>query len=181
MTKEAARLTGLRACTPVVAGAHDVDCSSVGVGCMEPGDLTIIAGTWSINEVVNDEPTFTEGAACRNFVEPGLYLNLSASPTSATNLEWFVQRMCPMEVKASEEIGASPFVFVNREVEEVMNEELRVFYHPFLYFPRMETTRPAVSSACAAGTPAVTCCAPSSKAPSSTTRLTSTCCGTPST
>ncbi|MDQ4003923.1 MAG: FGGY-family carbohydrate kinase, partial [Actinomycetota bacterium] len=133
VTKEAARLTGLRAGTPVVAGAHDVDCSSVGVGCMKPGDLTIIAGTWSINEVVNDEPTFTEGAACRNFVEPGLYLNMSASPTSATNLEWFVQRMCPMEVKASEEIGASPFVFVNREVEEVMNEELRVFYHPFLY------------------------------------------------
>ena len=133
VTKEAARLTGLRAGTPIVAGAHDVDCSSVGVGCMKPGDLTMIAGTWSINEVVNDEPTFTEGAACRNFVEPGLYLNMSASPTSATNLEWFVQRMCPMEVKASEEIGASPFVFVNREVEEVMNEELRVFYHPFLY------------------------------------------------
>jgi L-xylulokinase len=133
VTREAARLTGLRAGTPVVAGAHDVDCSSVGVGCMAPGDLTIIAGTWSINEVVNDEPTFTEGAACRNFVEPGLYLNMSASPTSATNLEWFVQRMCPMEVKASEELGASPFVFVNREVEEVMNEELRVFYHPFLY------------------------------------------------
>ncbi len=133
VTGEAARLTGLKAGTPVVAGAHDVDCSSVGVGCMKPGDLTMIAGTWSINEVVNDEPTFVEGAACRNFVEPGLYLNMSASPTSATNLEWFVQRMCPMEVKYSKEVGASPFAFVNREVEAVMNEEPRVFYHPFLY------------------------------------------------
>jgi L-xylulokinase len=113
VTEEAARLTGLKAGTPVVAGAHDVDCSSVGVGCMKP--------------------TFVEGAACRNFVQPGLYLNMSASPTSATNLEWFVQRMCPMEVKASKEIGASPFAFVNREVEGVMNEEPRVFYHPFLY------------------------------------------------
>ncbi len=133
VTQEAARLTGLKPGTPVVSGAHDVDCSSVGVGCVEPGDLTMIAGTWSINEVVNDEPTFNEGAACRNFVEPGLYLNMSASPTSATNLEWFVQRMCPMEVKYSREIGASPFAFVNREVEQVMNEEPRVFYHPFLY------------------------------------------------
>lgn len=133
VTEEAARLTGLRVGTLVVAGAHDVDCSSVGVGSMKLGDLTMIAGTWSINEIVNDEPTFVEGAACRNFVEPGLYLNMSASPTSATNLEWSVQRMCPMEVKASEEIGASPFAFVNREVEGVMNEEPQVFYHPFLY------------------------------------------------
>ena len=133
ITEESARLTGLRAGTPVVGGAHDVDCSSVGVGCVKPGDLTMIAGTWSINEVVNDQPTFNEGAACRNFVEPGLWLNLSASPTSATNLEWFVQRMCPLEARQSKEMGVSPFAFVSGEVETVMNEESRVFYHPFLY------------------------------------------------
>ena len=133
VTEKAARLTGLKAGTPVVCGAHDVDCSPVGVGCIEPGDLTMIAGTWSINGVVNDDPTFNEGVACRNFVEPGLYLNLSASPTGATNLEWFVTRMCPMEVESSRRIGVSPFAFVNEEVEKVMNEEPRVFYHPFLY------------------------------------------------
>ena len=133
VTGEAARHTGLPEGTPVVAGAHDVDCSSVGVGCMKPGDLTMIAGTWSINELVNDEPTFNEGAACRNFVKPGLWLNLAATPTSATNLEWFVQQMCPLEVKRSEEMGVSPFAFVSEEVEAVMNEEPRVFYHPFLY------------------------------------------------
>ena len=131
--EDAAQFTGLRAGTPVVGGAHDVDCSSVGVGCVKPGDLTMIAGTWSINEVVNDQPTFNEGAACRNFVEPGLWLNLSASPTSATNLEWFVQQMCPLEAKRSKEMGVSPFAFVSEEVEAVMNEEPRVFYHPFLY------------------------------------------------
>lgn len=133
LTEEAARLTGLTEGTPVVGGAHDIDSSAVGVGCLESGDLTLIAGTWSINELVNDGPTFNDGIACRNFVEPGLYMNMSASPTSATNLEWFVQQMCPMEVRYSEEIGASPFAFVNEEVQKVMNEEPRVFYHPFLY------------------------------------------------
>ncbi|MBA2692942.1 MAG: carbohydrate kinase [Rubrobacter sp.] len=133
VTEEAARLTGLEAGTPVVCGAHDVDCASVGVGCVEVGDLTMIAGTWSINEVVNDEPTFNEGAACRNFVKPGLWLNMSASPTSATNLEWFVQKMCPLEVKHSKDMGVSPFAFVNEEVKRVMNDDSRVFYHPFIY------------------------------------------------
>ena len=133
VTEEAARLTGLKAGTPVVGGAHDVDCSSVGVGCVEPGDLTMIAGTWSINEVVNDEPTFNEGAACRNFVKPGLWLNMSASPTSATNLEWMVSRIFPLEARRSREVGVSPFAFVNEEVKKVMNDDSRVFYHPFLY------------------------------------------------
>ncbi|MDQ3507774.1 MAG: carbohydrate kinase [Actinomycetota bacterium] len=133
VTEAAARLTGLKAGTLVVCGAHDVDCASVGVGCVEVGDLTMIAGTWSINEVVNDEPTFNEGAACRNFVKPGLWLNMSASPTSATNLEWFVQRMCPLEAKYSKDMGVSPFAFVNEEVKGVMNDDSRVFYHPFLY------------------------------------------------
>ncbi len=133
VTEEAARLTGLKAGTPVVCGAHDVDCASVGVGCVEVGDLTMIAGTWSINEVVHDAPTFIEGAACRNFVKPGLWLNMSASPTSATNLEWFVQRMCPLEVKHSKDMGVSPFAFVNEEVKRVMNDDSRVFYHPFIY------------------------------------------------
>ncbi|AHY48309.1 Sugar (pentulose and hexulose) kinase (plasmid) [Rubrobacter radiotolerans] len=133
VTEEAARLTGLKAGTPVVGGAHDVDCASVGVGCVEPGDMTLIAGTWSINEVVGAEPAFVEGSACRNFVKPGLYLNMSASPTSATNLEWFVKRMCPLEYKTSRDMGISPFAFVNEEVKGVMNDESRVFYHPFIY------------------------------------------------
>lgn len=133
VTREAAEATGLAAGTPVVSGAHDIDASAVGVGCIEPGALTMIAGTWSINEVVNDEPTFTEGAACRNFVTPGRWLNVSASPASATNLEWFVQRMCPLEVKRAGELGASPFDFVNEEVGAVLEEKPRVFYHPFLY------------------------------------------------
>lgn len=133
VTEEAARLTGLKAGTPVVGGAHDVDCAAVGVGCVEVGDLTMIAGTWSINEVVGDEPAFIEGSACRNFVKPGLYQNMSASPTSATNLEWFVRRMCPLEYKTSKDMGISPFAFVNEEVKGVMNDESRVFYHPFLY------------------------------------------------
>jgi L-xylulokinase len=133
ITETAARLTGLKAGTPVVSGAHDIDCSSLGVGCLKPGDLTMIAGTWSINEVVNDEPTFNEKVACRNFVSPGLWLSMSASPTSATNLEWFVNQICPLETRRSKELGISPFSLVNEEVKRVMNDDSRVFYHPFLY------------------------------------------------
>ncbi len=133
VTSEAAAATGLAPGTLVVSGAHDVDASAIGVGCIEPGQLTMTAGTWSINEVISDEPVLNEGWACRNFVTPGLWMNMSASPASAANLEWFVQRLSPLEVERAEERGTSPFDFVNQEVEAVLREKSRVFYHPFLY------------------------------------------------
>lgn len=133
VTREAAEATGLVAGTPVVSGAHDVDASAIGVGCIEPGQLTMIAGTWSINEVVSDEPVLNEGWACRNFVTPGLWMNMSASPASATNLEWFVQRLSPLEVQRAKERGTSPFSYVNEEVGAILGEKSQVFYHPFLY------------------------------------------------
>jgi L-xylulokinase len=133
VTREAAEVTGLREGTLVVSGAHDVDASSIGSGSIKPGQLTMIAGTWSINEVISDEPVLSEGWACRNFVVPGLWMNMSASPASATNLEWFVQRLSPLEVQSAEEHGTSPFDFVNEEVKDVLDEKSQVFYHPFLY------------------------------------------------
>jgi L-xylulokinase len=133
VTREAAEATGLAPGTPVVTGAHDVDASAVGTGGIEPGNLTMVAGTWSINEVISDRVTRDENWACRNFVVPRRWMNMSASPASATNLEWFVQRLSPLEVERAEERGGSPFEFVNEEVGEVIHEKSRVFYHPFLY------------------------------------------------
>ena len=133
VTREAAEATGLRAGTPVVTGLHDVDAGAIGVGCTKPGQLTMIAGTWSINEVISAEPSFDETSACRNFAVPGLWMNVAASPASAANLEWFVQRLSPLEVERAQERGTSPFGFVNEEVESVLDEKSRVFYHPFLY------------------------------------------------
>ena len=133
VTREAAEATGLEPGTPVVAGIHDIDASAIGVECTKPGHLTMIAGTWSINEVVSDEFAFNESSACRNFATPGLWMNVAASPASAANLEWFVQRLSPLEVERAKESGASPFDFVNEEAEAVLKEKSRVFYHPFLY------------------------------------------------
>ena len=133
VTAKAAEATGLAAGTPVVGGAHDIDAAAIGVGCIGPGALVAIAGTWSNNEVVSEEITAGDGWLCRSFVMPGRWLNISGSPASSANLEWFVRQLCPEEVKQAEKSGASPFDFVNEEVEAVLDEKSAVFYHPFLY------------------------------------------------
>ena len=52
VTAEAAAATGLAAGTPVVAGLFDVVASALGSGVVDEGQASIIAGTWSINQVV---------------------------------------------------------------------------------------------------------------------------------
>ncbi|HEY7029768.1 MAG TPA: FGGY-family carbohydrate kinase [Thermomicrobiales bacterium] len=129
----AAAETGLVAGTPVAGGAHDVDATAVGAGCVHPGQLMMVAGTWSINEVIADRPATDARWVCRNFVEPGRWLAAGWSPASATNLEWFVRELCPVEVLAAEAHGDSPYAFVNDEAAAVWHEPSRLVFHPFLY------------------------------------------------
>ncbi len=133
VTQEAAGLTGLAPGTPVVSGLHDVDACAIGIGCLEPGQLAMIAGTASINEVISDQPIVDERWFCRNFVRPGQWMNMSLSLSSATNLEWFVQRLCHADVVAAEARGEDPFAFVEREVAAVADEPNEVLFLPFLY------------------------------------------------
>lgn len=133
VTPEAARLTGLAPGTPVVSGLHDVDACAIGIGCLEPGQLAMIAGTASINEVISDQPIVDERWFCRNFVRPGQWMNQSLSLASAVNLEWFVQRLCQADYAAAMDRGEDPFAFVEREVAAVAGEPGAVLFLPFLY------------------------------------------------
>jgi L-xylulokinase len=133
VTPEAAAQTGLAPGTPVVAGLHDVDACAIGIGSLEPGQLTLIAGTASINEVISDQPIVDERWFCRNFVRPGQWMNMSLSLSSATNLEWFVQRLCQADVAAAVDRGEDPFAFVEREVAAVADDPGDVLFLPFLY------------------------------------------------
>lgn len=133
VTGEAAAATGLAPGTPVVSGLHDCDASAAGCGCVRPGQLTMIAGTFSINEVVSDHPVRDERLLCRNWVEPGRWMTMANSAASATNLEWFVGRLAPLEAERAEAAGSSPFGFVGAEVAATLGEPSRVLYLPFLY------------------------------------------------
>lgn len=133
VTAAAAEATGLAVGTPVVAGVHDVDAAALGSGCVRPGDLAVVAGTYSINEVIADEPVPDPRWYTRNFVDYGRWLHMAISPASATNLEWFVRHLCPDEVAAAERAGRSPFAFVDAAVRDVPDDPHDVLFLPFLY------------------------------------------------
>ena len=122
----AAEETGLRAGTPVVTGAHDVDGIAIGSGVVRPGILSLAAGTFSINQVVSCEPVLDERWQARSFVEPGRWLTMSTSPSSATNLEWWRDMVG---------LPADPtsYATLEREAAATLEGPSRLVYHPFLY------------------------------------------------
>jgi L-xylulokinase len=95
VTAAAAAATGLLAGTPVSAGLHDVTAAAVGLGYTRPGDMSITAGTFSINEVFRAAPVTGEGWACRAGMHRGLWNCMSISPASSSNLEWLAKILLP--------------------------------------------------------------------------------------
>lgn len=125
--------TGLPEGLPVVAGLHDVDAGAIGAGAVRAGQLAVMAGTWSINEVISDHPVVDDRWLCRAFVERGRWMNMSISPASSANLEWFVNTLCPAEVDAARRVGESPYAFVDREAGAVAETDDPLTFLPFLY------------------------------------------------
>lgn len=135
---EAAAATGLVAGTPVVTGAHDVDGAALGSGVAEPGRLCLLAGTFSINQVVSHDVALDPGWQSRSFLRPGAWLNMATSASSASNLEWWRELFGLPPDPAS-------YATVDAEVARTLHEPSRLTYHPFLYgSPYGETADAAI-------------------------------------
>nr|WP_217354445.1 MULTISPECIES: FGGY-family carbohydrate kinase [unclassified Ruegeria] len=128
VSAEAAAATGLAEGTPVIGGYFDVVSSAMGSGVVRAGEASIIAGTWSINQVFSDKPAVNDDLFMVSGFGPNRFVNIEASATSAANLEWYVREFV--------ECGAhhdDPFGFCNDKVAEVTPAADDPFFHPFLY------------------------------------------------
>lgn len=126
ITTAGAEATGLQPGTPVVTGAHDVDGTAVGLGAVRPGLLSLVAGTFSINQVVSTEVVVDERWQARSFVEPGRWLTMSTSPSSATNLDWW---RGIFGLAADDDA----YAVLEREAAATLGGPSQLIYHPFLY------------------------------------------------
>jgi L-xylulokinase len=134
VTANAADATGLAAGTPVVGGLFDVDASALGAGVHQPGQMCIVAGTWSINEIVTADPIVDPTLFMTSiYTVPDLWLTIEASATSATNLEWFVTQFCAEEKAAAEKRGISVYDVCSELVDSLPPGGSDIIFHPFLF------------------------------------------------
>ncbi|MEP1209841.1 MAG: FGGY-family carbohydrate kinase [Rhizobiaceae bacterium] len=128
VSEQAARDTGLNSGTPVVGGLFDVVASALGSGAVHPGQASIIAGTWSINQVLSDAPVVDDNVFMVSGFGTNRFVNIEASATSAANLEWYVR-----EFIERGEHHDDPFGYCNQRVGSVQPTDDDPLFHPFLY------------------------------------------------
>jgi L-xylulokinase len=133
VTADAADLTGLAAGTPVAAGLHDVTASALGIGGHEPGLFSVIAGTYSINEVVSESPAIDRGWYCRNGIRAGTWNNMAISPASTANYEWFLDTFCKADQERAKRESRSIHDLLAPELEQAQARSSDIIFHPFLF------------------------------------------------
>ncbi|RVC74755.1 carbohydrate kinase [Mesorhizobium sp. M4A.F.Ca.ET.022.05.2.1] len=128
VTASAADETGLAEGTPVIAGYFDVVASAMGAGVVRPGEASIIAGTWSVNQVFSAAPVVDPDVFMVARFGPGRFVNIESSATSAANLEWYVGEFVERGSHHDD-----PFGHCNAAVGEVTPAWDDPIFHPFLY------------------------------------------------
>ncbi len=133
VTVEAAELTGLVAGLPVASGLHDVTASALGVGGHDDHVLSIVAGTYSINEIVDTTPHIDQRWMCRSAIEPTRWNHMAISPASTANYDWFVDTFCRLEQDIACANQQSIHVLLGQEIEQAMHRSSTVLFHPYLF------------------------------------------------
>ncbi len=134
ITKEVAEQIGLLEGVPVYGGCYDIDAASLATGSIDESRITIIVGTWANNQYIGQTPIVAkEFFSTTVFSRPGYYLMLEGSPTSASNLEWFIGEFLQEEKKQAKAAGNSIYGLCNQAVIDVNPEDSNLVYLPFIY------------------------------------------------
>lgn len=133
VTEAAATMTGLKPGTPVIAGMFDVVAGALGSAVNSTGEGSLIAGTWSINQLIVDKPIANPQVFMNCIFDQQRYLLIESSATSATNLEWFVREFCQREQAQAKQLGRSVFDLCNEKVAGIELCADLPFYLPFLH------------------------------------------------
>jgi len=133
VTSSAAAATGLLEGTPVVAGLFDVVACALGSGACTEGDASIIAGTWSINQVISRRAVADPSIFMTSCFGADRFMAIESSATSASNLEWYVR-----ELVGPGEAESGGFAACNDRAAGIVPMADDPFFHPYLHGSRLD-------------------------------------------
>jgi xylulokinase len=97
VSAEAARLTGLKAGTPVIAGGGDQAAQAVGVGAAQPGIVALTLGTSGVVFATTDQPFIEPEGRLHAFCHsvPGRWHLMGVMLSAAGSLRWYRDTVAP--------------------------------------------------------------------------------------
>lgn len=135
VTRSAAAACGLRVGTPVVRGLVDVGAAALASGVSHPDQLSVIAGTFSINSTLHRGPRLDTLPFLQMAYPVGGYcLATEGSATSASNFEWYCKSILgPEAVEAAASRGRSIYDVCGERVGMVLCRRNDILFFPFLF------------------------------------------------
>lgn len=134
ISAEAATQTGLRAGTPVVRGVVDVVASSLATGIVEPSQMSMVAGTFSINSTLHTSPRLSMMPFLQMpYPVDGQILATEGAATSASNFEWFCRNVLDGEAARAIAAGRSVYDVCNDHVDSARDRTTDILFFPFLF------------------------------------------------
>ncbi len=97
ISPEAAKLTGLAAGIPVVAGAGDQGAGAVGMGILEPGSVSATIGTSGVVFAATAAPTMDPLGRLHTFCHavPGRWHVMGVTQSAGLSLRWLKETLAP--------------------------------------------------------------------------------------
>ncbi|MFC6181374.1 FGGY-family carbohydrate kinase [Lactiplantibacillus daowaiensis] len=136
ITDEVAKETGLAAGTPVAGGLFDITASALSTGLVAGNNLSIVTGTWSINQYISKEiKVIKDLFMTSDYPIDGYHLITEASPTSGSNLTWFINTfMKPVKARLKKEGNqVSIYDYCSGLVNEVEPADSKLIFFPFIF------------------------------------------------
>lgn len=149
LTREAERLTGIPAGTPVVAGGGDNAASAVGVGVVEEGTGLLSLGTSGVIFVHADAPQIDpEGAIhCFCHAVPGKYHLMGVVLSAGGSFQWYRDVLASEEREVAGRLGLDPYELLTKEAERVPPGAEGLLFLPYLSGERTPHMDPAARGA----------------------------------
>jgi xylulokinase len=144
VTKQAGELTGLAEGTPVVLGAGDGVTTNVGAGSIVPGKTFCSMGTSAWIATTSQQPLYDGEMRTITWPHmiPGLYAPNGTMQYAGGAYHWIKNELCGVECQKALEENASPYFYLNKEVEKSPAGANGIIFLPYMLGERAPRWNP---------------------------------------
>ncbi|MCL4233857.1 MAG: xylulokinase [Deltaproteobacteria bacterium] len=134
VTSEAARMTGLLAGTPVVAGAGDQAAQAIGAGLAHEGDVCVTIGTSGVVFAPTAAPRIEPQGRLHAFCHavPGMWHVMGVMLSAGGSLRWYRDALCAEYAAKSRAAGRDPYDDLVGEAAQVPPGAEGLIFLPYL-------------------------------------------------
>ncbi|MHC1762584.1 MAG: xylulokinase [Negativicutes bacterium] len=134
ISREAARLTGLAAGTPVVGGAGDNAAAAVGTGVVVDGKVFTTVGTSGVVFAHTSSLHIDLAGRVHTFccAVPGHWHIMGVTQAAGLSLKWFRDNFCREEIAVAAGMGVDAYSLMDQQAARIPIGSNKLIYLPYL-------------------------------------------------